>query len=494
MLTIRMIVATLVGLYTSRVVLATLGIVDYGVYGVAGSLIGIVSFLNASMAAATNRFLCVEMAKGDSVRLGKMFSSALMIHILIALFLLILGETVGLWFLNNRLNIPADRMVAANWVYQCSVLSLLVGVTQTPYTAIILTYEKMNVYAYFEILNVFLKLLIVFVLVILPGDKLIIYALLLLGVSIFIQTINRIYCIRKFPESRFKWKYEREYFKPLLKYSMTDMYGNACIVGYEQSRPILLNIYFGVIYNTAGAIAQTVQYMLTSLSTNINIAFKPQIFKLYAQSNLELMRESLVNSQKISTLLYSMVCMPMLLKTDTIIELWLGQIPPHVVIFLRIILIASFISILSGVCCTAIHATGKIKRLSYITGSLYIAIPLVVWIQFRHGTPAWSLYATYAVAIVLITLIDIMLVKHNIPKLGVGKLILSSLKVYFVIGAVALCICYLSMIAPDSFIGLIEVTMAYFVSISCVSWVVLLSSKERSMIKEFIRKIFIKHS
>lgn len=487
MLAIRMIVATLVGLYTSRVVLSTLGIVDYGVYGVAGSLIGIVGFLNASMAGATNRFLCVEMASGDNKRLGKMFSSALMIHILIALILFVVAETIGLWFLNSELNIPPDRKVAANWVYQCSVLSLLISVTQTPYSAIILAYEKMNIYAYFEIFNVLLKLLIVFLLVILPGDKLIIYAILLLAVSLLIQTLNRLYCIRKFPESRFKWKYEKQYFKPLLKYSLTDMYGNACLVGYEQSRPILLNIFFGVIYNTAGAIAQTVQYMFTSLSTTIIIAFKPQIIKLYAQSKLDLMLDALMNSLKISTILYSIICIPVVFKADTIIQLWLGQIPPHVVIFLRIILMASFMTILSGVCCTAIHATGNIKKLSYITGSLYISIPLVSWFIFRQGAPAWSLYAVYAIVITGIAIVDLFLVKQNIPQLSVKKLILSSVKVFFVIGIAALFLYYISRNIPDTLLGLIIVVSIYFFVISSLSWLLILSSKEKLLIRNFIK-------
>ena len=183
MLYIRMFISMLVGLYTSRVVLATLGVEDYGIYGVVGGVVGMMGFLNASMSGATSRFLTFELGKGDKERLAKTFSSALIVHIGIAIVVLILAETVGLWFLSNKLNIPADRMQAAHWVYQLSILSAMFGITQVPYNAAIIAHEKMDVYAYVEILNVSLKLLIVNLLCIGNFDKLILYASLMLATS-----------------------------------------------------------------------------------------------------------------------------------------------------------------------------------------------------------------------------------------------------------------------------------------------------------------------
>ncbi|MDY4779993.1 MAG: polysaccharide biosynthesis protein, partial [Sodaliphilus sp.] len=201
MLYIRMFISMVVGLYTSRVVLATLGVEDYGIYGVVGGVVGMMGFLNASMSGATSRFLTFELGKGDKERLAKTFSSALIVHIIIAIVVLILAETIGLWFLCNKLNIPADRMEAAHWVYQFSIFGAMLGITQVPYNASIIAHEKMDVYAYMEILNVTLKLLIVYLLTIGHFDKLKLYAVLTFAVSLIIMMIYRIYCLRHFKES-----------------------------------------------------------------------------------------------------------------------------------------------------------------------------------------------------------------------------------------------------------------------------------------------------
>ena len=209
MLYIRMFISMLVGLYTSRVVLATLGVEDYGIYGVVGGVVGMMGFLNASMSGATSRFLTFELGRGDKERLAKTFSSALIVHIAIAIIVFILAETVGLWFLCNKLNIPEGRMEAAHWVYQFSILATMLSITQVPYNATIIAHEKMDVYAYMEILNVTLKLLIVYLLTIGDFDKLKLYAVLTFAVSLIIMMIYRIYCLRHFKESRFHWVWDK---------------------------------------------------------------------------------------------------------------------------------------------------------------------------------------------------------------------------------------------------------------------------------------------
>ena len=218
MLYIRMFLTMIVGLYTSRVVLATLGVEDYGIYGVVGGIVAMMGFLNASMSGATSRFLTFELGRGDKQRLADTFSSALIVHIGIAVVVLLLAESVGLWFLENKLIIPAGRMNAARWVYQCSILSAMLGITQAPYNASIIAHEKMDVYAYVEILNVTLKLLIVYLLVIGHFDKLILYALLTLAVSVVVMLTYRIYCIRHFEESHFHWLWDKTILKPLLSF------------------------------------------------------------------------------------------------------------------------------------------------------------------------------------------------------------------------------------------------------------------------------------
>lgn len=490
MLTIRMVVVTIIGIFTTRIVLSTLGIEDYGVYGVAGSFIGLLSFLNSTMTGTTNRFLCVEMGKSDSISLSKVFSSALMIHICIALFVFILSESIGVWFLNYKLDIPEDRLVAANWVFQCSVFSVMIGITQTPYSAVILANERMNIYAYFEILNTCLKLLIVVLLLILPGDKLIVYAILVMSVSIFMQIIIRIYCRKHFPESHFKWHYEKEYFVPMIKYSVTDLYGNICIIGYEQSRPILLNLFFGVIYNAAASLAYTVQNIVWALTASVIQAFKPQIFKLYSQQKIKQMQIAMENAQKFNALAFALLCVPCIFETPYILYLWLGQIPPHTTIFLRIILVTCFISALSSVSCIAIHASGKIKRLSYITGSLYIMIPIIVWIAFKNGAAAYWLYVVYGIILCLISAIDMALVKRNIPDFCMKHFIKSVLVVFIIIAIATTPNFAVNYYLDSSFYRIVLSVLVYSLSLGTLTWFFVFTSDNRLMARNFIENKF----
>lgn len=486
MLAFRMVLVTLLGLVSSRIVLNTLGVEDYGVYAVAGSFIGMIGFLNSTMAGTTNRFLCVEMGKGNETDLNKYFSSALIIHIIIAILVFILSETLGLWFLNNELKIPSNRMYAANWVYQCSILSVMIGITQTPYSAVILANEKMSIYAYFEIISVALKLLILFLLIYLPGDKLIIYSILILSVSIIMQVINRVYCIKNFKESKFRCRYEKKYFIPLLKYSTTDLFGNICIVGYEQSRPILINLFFGVIYNTANSLAYTVQYMFLSFSSSITQAFKPQIIKLYAQNNIKEMQKSMENTQKFNSIIFAILSVPFIFEAEYVLKLWLGEVPPQTILFLRIILISSYIAVISGVGAIAIHATGKIKTMSYTTGSLYISIPLITLLVFYLGAKAYWMYLIYGIVIILIAIVDFILVKRQIPEFTLNHFSKSVISVLLIILLSSISLVLINCYFKPSVFRAIVSYFSYFVCLSITSWFTILSSSDRKFIVKYI--------
>lgn len=232
---IRMFISMIVGLYTSRVVLNTLGVEDFGIYGVVGGVVGMLGFLNASMSGATSRFIIFELGTGDIQKLRDTFSSSLIIHIAIALIVLLFAETVGLWFLCNKLVIPDNRMEAAYWVYQLSIFSAMLSITQTPYNACIIAHEKMSVYAYIEILSIVLKLMIVYLLLIGNWDKLKLYSLLVFLVSMLIMMVYRVYCIRHFVETHFHWVWDKSILKPLFSFSGWDLYGNVCVTVKGQS-------------------------------------------------------------------------------------------------------------------------------------------------------------------------------------------------------------------------------------------------------------------
>lgn len=321
MLYIRMFISMVVGLYTSRVVLATLGVEDYGIYGVVGGVVAMMGFLNASMSGATSRFLTFELGRGDKDRLAKTFSSALIVHIAIAIIVFILAETVGLWFLCNKLNIPEGRMEAAHWVYQFSILATMLSITQVPYNATIIAHEKMDVYAYMEILNVTLKLLIVYLLTIGNFDKLKLYAVLTFAVSLIIMMIYRIYCLRHFKESRFHWVWDKTYLTPLLSFSCWDLYGNACVTARQQGTNFLVNIFFGVTYNAASSVATTVNGVVLGLTFTLIPALQPQIVKRYAVGDIKGMQSLMNNGIKYFSLLYLALLFPFLMEADQLFTL-----------------------------------------------------------------------------------------------------------------------------------------------------------------------------
>lgn len=282
MLYLRMFLTMIVGLYTSRIVLTTLGVEDYGVYGVVGGIVSMLSFLNASMSGATSRFLTFELGRGDRQRLSDTFSTALIFHVLIAIIVFIIAETVGLWFFYNKLVIPENRIDAAFWVYQLSILSSMFTITQVPYNSCIIAHEKMDVYAYVEMLNVTLKLGIVYLLMVGNFDKLILYAVLVFLVSFIIMFIYRIYCLYMFEECKFHFIVKKAYMSPFLTFSGWDLYGNLSYTVRIQGANFVLNMFYGVVLNAANGIASTVQGILMGFSSNIIMAFKPAIIKKYA--------------------------------------------------------------------------------------------------------------------------------------------------------------------------------------------------------------------
>ena len=486
MLYIRMFISMLVGLYTSRVVLATLGVEDYGIYGVVGGVVGMMGFLNASMSGATSRFLTFELGKGDKERLAKTFSSALIVHIGIAIVVLILAETVGLWFLSNKLNIPAERMQAAHWVYQLSILSAMFGITQVPYNAAIIAHEKMDVYAYVEILNVSLKLLIVYLLCIGNFDKLILYASLMLAVSILIMMVYRIYAIRQFPEAHFHWIWDKTYLRPLLSFSGWDLYGNACVIARQQGTNFLINIFYGVVFNAASGIATTVQGTISGLAFNIILAFRPQIIKQYAKGNVEDMSKLVGNAVCFTTILFGCMSIPLILETHYIMKAWLGVIPEKSEIFCQILLIASFLGLLNNIWNTCIHATGKIKEISIFSGTFFLISLPIIYVVFQFKAPVESAYLVFILSIVFVNVSNLLIIKKKIPKLKLNFVFLNYIKVIIVLMASYYITSLFKAQMQETFIRLLVDCFICWIIVFASSFIFILNQKQK---KSIISKI-----
>ena len=486
MLYIRMFISMLVGLYTSRVVLATLGVEDYGIYGVVGGVVGMMGFLSASMSGATSRFLTFELGRGDKERLAKTFSSALIVHIGIAIVVLILAETVGLWFLSNKLNIPAERMQAAHWVYQLSILSAMFGITQVPYNAAIIAHEKMDVYAYVEILNVSLKLLIVYLLCIGNFDKLILYASLMLAVSILIMMVYKIYAIRQFPEAHFHWIWDKTYLRPLLSFSGWDLYGNACVIARQQGTNFLINIFYGVVYNAASGIATTVQGTISGLAFNIILAFRPQIIKQYAKGNVEDMSKLVGNAVCFTTILFGCMSIPLILETHYIMKAWLGVIPEKSEIFCQILLIASFLGLLNNIWNTCIHATGKIKEISIFSGTFFLISLPIIYVVFQFKAPVESAYLVFILSIVFVNVSNLLIIKKKIPKLKLNFVFLNYIKVIIVLMASYYITSLFKAQMQETFIRLLVDCFICWIIVFASSFIFILNKKQK---KSIISKI-----
>lgn len=383
---IRMFISLVVSLYTSRVVINVLGVEDYGIYGVVGGVVGMLGFLNSSMTGATSRFISYELGRGDKTRIVDTFSNALLSHGLIALFVLVVSETVGLWFINNKLVIPEERFVAAQWLYQFSILSAIITIFQVPYNSAIVAHEKMGVYAYVEILNVTLKLFIVFALQWFGIDKLILYSALLVGVTLLLFLIYIGYCFKHFEETRFHLSYNKSIINPMLSYSGWNLYSNFAVVARQQGVNILINMFFGPLLNAASSIATTVSTIILQFATNVVIAIKPQIIKNYAQKKYDEMVRLIDIGSVINFILLSLLSIPLLCEMHYVLQLWLGVVPEYAVPFCQLSLIYNIIYNQYNVIIQGMIAIGRVRKTSIINGTLYILVLPITYICFKCGT------------------------------------------------------------------------------------------------------------
>lgn len=490
---VRMLLSILVSLYTSRVVLNTLGVEDFGIYGVVGGVVGMMGFLNAAMSGATSRFLTFELGRGDSERLHKTFSSAMIIHIGIALTVFVVAETIGLWFVNTQLVIPENRMVAANWTYQFSVFAAMVSITQVPYNADIIANEKMDVYAYVELLNVALKLAIVYLLILGDIDKLILYAFLMLCVSVVIAIIYRVYCLRHFSESRFSWVWDKTILKPMLTFSGWDLYGNMSVTVRQQGTNMLLNIFFGPIVNAASSITTTVNGALLGLAQNVVTAFRPQIIKSYSINDWGRFNNLIVNGAQFTCALFIILSLAVFFELPLILNIWLGQIPDYVIEFCRISLIANCVGVVNAVVNIGIHSTGDIRRISFITGSIILSSLLCSYVVLKLGCEAHSVYVVLSVIMLLVLATDCLILKKQVPEFQLIRFVLGLIKILLIAIVAIVLVAMCNRVMAGGFARfLLECVISVSV-IGVLSFFIILSKQQRcDIISSVKRKMRIK--
>ncbi|EPH13399.1 hypothetical protein HMPREF9713_00728 [Myroides odoratimimus CCUG 12700] len=401
LLYVRMIFTMAVTLYTSRIILNVLGVEDYGVYNVVGGVVTMFAFFNSAMSNATQRFLSYEIGKGDFEKLRKIFNASQLIHIGIALLIGILAETIGLWFVKKYLVIPIERMEAAVWVYHFSVFAFIITVIQVPYNAIIIARERMNAFAYISVLEVFLKLIIVFMLTWLDFDKLKLYGVLYFVITLSIGIIYRVFTRVNFKETEFELIKDKELYSTLIYYSGWNLFGNIAGIAKVQGINILLNIFFGPIVNAARGIASQVQGAVNSFVVNFQIAVNPQIIKSYASGDQGYMTLLVIRSSKLSFYLLFLLSFPIIIEVEQILKLWLKVVPEYAPIFTNLVLVVVLIDCFSGPLMTAAQATGRIKVYQIVVGTLqFLILPLSYWFLVKGYSPEVAMYINIIISII----------------------------------------------------------------------------------------------
>ncbi|MDL2323458.1 lipopolysaccharide biosynthesis protein, partial [Bacteroidales bacterium OttesenSCG-928-A17] len=384
---IRMLFSMIVSLYTSRVVLNTLGVEDYGIYNVVGGIVVLFGFFNNAMSASTQRFLTFELDRGSFERLRSVFGVSVTLHSIIALIIFILAETIGLWFLNTQINIPFERIEAANWVYQFSIFSFIITVITVPYSASIISHEKMSFYAYLGIIEVILKLLIVFILTYGNYDKLKFYAMLTFIVILIIRFTYVLYCRKEFNESKSGFLWDKELFRSMGSFANWNLLGVFAGIGYNQGVNILLNIFFGPTINAARGITFQVQGAVNNFVSSFQTAVNPPIVKAYATNNISFLYNLVFTSSKASFFLLFIISLPVMINTEEILTLWLKNPPDYSTTFTRLILCDILVGALSGSIHTLVQATGNIKKYQLlVSGILLLNLPLS-YLFLKMGYP-----------------------------------------------------------------------------------------------------------
>ena len=490
----RMLFMMVISLYTSRVILATLGVSDYGIYNVVGGFVAMFTMISGTMATATQRFLSFEIGKGTEEKITKLFSTSVMIHVLLGGVVLLFAETIGLWFVNHKMVFPEDRVFAVHWVYQFSVFTLIINVLSVPYNACIIAYEKMAAFAYISIVEAISKLLITYLVVMTSFDKLFFYSFLIMLIAIAIRILYVAYVNRHFKYCRCNWQIDKEYRNNMLSFIGFNFIGSIANILKTQGINVLLNLFFGPMVNAARGISVQVLHAVSGFVTNFQMALNPQIIKLYAAGEKEEMFKLIFRGSKISFLLMWIISLPIMVETPYILSLWLVEVPEHTVIFVRLTLAITIVDSMSHTLITGVHATGKVKKYQLINGTMLLMTLPLVYLILKLGYPPFMAF---------VVSLMISIVCHFIRLLVLSTLI--ELPVLSFLRAVtlrALVVSLISIIVPVCFLVIKEDTFPFFL-ISCIitllsvllcEYVWGLNHEEKNIVISEIKKRIIKTS
>lgn len=412
----RMMITMVISLYTSRVILQVLGVDDFGIYQAVGGIVGFLSFINSALSSGSSRFITYGLGEGNQEKLKKIFNTTLTGHILLAIIIIVVAESLGYWFLHNKLIIPPERLDAAVWVFHLSILTVFFTLTQVPYNACIIAHENMKIFAYVSIIEAVMKLLIVYMLLIGQIDKLILYAILQCALQISIVVFYRIYCTKRYEETQFELGIDKEIFKDIVGFSGWSLFASSAIALNNQGILLLLNMFFAPAVVAARSISIQVEMAAYQFMTNFQTATVPQIVKRYAQQDYEGSKTLLLEMTKYSFFLMLLLAVPIYFSAEQLLSLWLGIVPPYTVVFLQIIIIQSLFQVFDTSFYKALYAKGQLRENALLSPSCLFINFIIVYILFKLGCSpvalSWSTMFCYAVIglvvkpILLIRIVD----------------------------------------------------------------------------------------
>lgn len=482
----RMLLTMGISLYTSRVVLSVLGIEDYGIYNVVGGVVAMCGLLSGSLSAAISRFITFELGKGNLERLKTIFCTSINIQVILIVIITILLETIGIWFLNAKMVIPPERLRAANWVFQFSMVTFAVNLLSVPYNAVIIAHEKMSAFAYISIIDCMLKLIVAFIIAYNPFDRLVYYGLLIMIVGIVIRSTYAIYCKRHFEEATYGMIFDKGLMKEMFGFAGWNYFAQTAYILNTQGVNMLLNIFFGVTVNAARGVAVQVNSVVSNFVGNFMTAVKPQITKSYAVKDYDYCFKLVNKGAKYGFFLMFMMSLPILLETETILDLWLKTPPEDSANFVRWTILCSMTTSTGSTLLTLVMATGDIKKYQIlITLCGFLPFPLT-WISFEMGATVIWAYIFYFIVYYSLNYVRLWLVhsKTGIPCKPFIKEVM--LKAHFV-AAISFVIPFLIVKCYEpSILRLIITCIVSVVSCVCFIYFIGLNSLEKNMIKSKI--------
>ena len=489
----RMLFLMCISLYTSRIILEALGVSDYGIYNVVGGFVAMFTLISASLTSACSRFLNYEMGKGVKSRLEIVFSTSLTVHIILAIIIALLCESFGVWYLNNRMVIPEERLIAANWVFQISVLNFCINLITVPFNGAIIAHEKMSTFASVSIFEGVARLAICFLVITLSTDHLITYAFLYMLVQVSVMFVYQIYCRRNFEECCYKFIIDKPLVRQMFSYSGWHIIGNSSGILNRQGVDLILNYFCGTVLNAAKGISNQVMGAVAAFSNNFMIALNPQITKSYAQGDIQYMMSLVFKGARFSYLLLFFLSLPIILNADYVIHLWLKNVPDYAIPLAQLSLVTAMISSLSNSLVAAQNATGKVRDYQIVVGGLQLLNLPLCYVALSIGFSPISVMVVAIIVEVFSLIARLIMIPRYIKEFSpfqyIKEVVLKVIGVSITASIIPLLLC---CFLREGFVSFVIISLTSFISTLFFVLFIGCTESERKMFYEKVISIYIR--